>query len=298
MRAETGGWRPFTGALRRHPLRFWPLAKAGIRTAAWRRRVLLLLFAMPAIWTIVFAFQVYLRYALETGEEAAVPLGTNPMYARFAARGIADVRQQIDAFFNISRFFAIVVVGWFGAGLLCDDRRLGAHLLYFSRPLTRLDYLLARFTTLVFFGACATLFPGLVICVVAAWSSPDWSFVREDGGVILGTLGFGALLCVVMSLLTLAVSSLATRKSFALLGIFALLVVPDVLARILDRLLRDPDWRMVSIVTTLRRIGAAMLGREGWYAWPVGDSLLIVAGLVLASVVVLALRSRKWESVG
>src|SRR6188508_2919932 len=97
------------------------------------------------------------------------------------------------------RLFALLAVAWYGAGVLAEDRRLGAHLLYFARPLTRLDYFLGKFLTVAFFGALASLVPGLFICLVAAWSSPKWSFIREESDVLWQTCAYASIWIVVTS---------------------------------------------------------------------------------------------------
>ena len=57
MSAETHleVYRPFTGKLREHPLRFVPLWTSGLRTAFKQRRALLVLYLPPLIATVIIA---------------------------------------------------------------------------------------------------------------------------------------------------------------------------------------------------------------------------------------------------
>src|SRR5262245_64443084 len=110
------------------------------------------------------------------------------MIATGFAKTIIQVREQIVIFHIAMSLFTLLVIAWFGAGLIADDRRLGAHLLYFARPLSRSGYLVAKFLTLFFFGGIAVVAPGLVICIVATFASPDFGFLREEGSLIPRTL--------------------------------------------------------------------------------------------------------------
>jgi ABC-2 type transport system permease protein len=253
-----------------------------------------LLYFMPAIWSIIFSFNVYMKYAALSGSDLAIPSGLKRGLLRMAGSAI-EVSDQVDGFFNISRFFAILVISWYGGGLLADDRRLGAHLLWFARPLSRIDYLLGRLLTVLFFGAMATLVPGLLICATAAFNSPEWEFVVQEPRVILGTVAFAAILVVSLGLLVLAISSLSARKAFALLGIFGILMISDALARVLHRVLQDDDWRMISLVTNFRRIGWWLLDRQPFFDWPVGRSFALLSGLAVLCSAVLWRRVRSWE---
>ena len=87
------------------------------------------------------------------------------------------------------KLFALLATAWYGSGLFCEDRRAGAHQLYFARPITRLDYFLGKFLVAAFFGACAILVPALVICLVASFSSPEWSFLKEEGDLVFPESG-------------------------------------------------------------------------------------------------------------
>ena len=92
---------------------------------------------------------------------------------------LIQVHEQVVHFLRVSRAFALLALSWYAAGLICDDRRAGAHLLYFSRPLTRRDYQLAQLATAATFGLRAVLWPALLILSIAVFSSPDYSFLRQ-----------------------------------------------------------------------------------------------------------------------
>ena len=303
--ANTEVYRRFEGGVRLSRLRSLPLARAGIRTLARRKLPLVVLLAPLAIATVIFSFVVYTRFALEAGTTpsalggeggAAGALAATMMAS--AAQNMIQVREMIVAVHLGTNVFSLLLMAWFGAGLIAEDRRVGAHLLYFARPLTKLDYLLGKFLTVAFFGALGALLPGLVICTVAAFASPEWSFLKQESDVILATIGFGTLWTVLVSSVVLAVSSLASRRTFALVGVFAFVLFTGALAAILAQVQRESDFRALSPFMSAARVAAWMfdLGR-GAPRWSLPWAWTSVGATVLLAWIVLAWRARRLEVV-
>lgn len=293
-------YRRLEGELRPRALRFVPITLAGVRVAARRKLPLLLLLAPPAIAGIVYSFLVYAKFTAESGD---VPmsmgsLGPAQMIAATMAQKMIQVHEQIVRASSTVRGFALLVIAWFGAGLIAEDRRRNAHLLYFSRPITRLDYYLGHFCTVAWFGLIAVLGPGLLICIVATFSSPDYAFIKEQWNVVLGTIGYSLLYVAVFSAFVLAVSSLVQRKMIALALVFGFGVGTQAVAEVLVKLQRDGDFRMLGLWTNFERLGYWMLGgRVRFLHWDARYSLAIVLGLFVLSLAVTALRLRRLEVV-
>ncbi len=287
-------YRPFRGQLSRHPRRSLILASSAVRLGVRKRLPALLLFAVPAISCIVTSFVVHVSFTTEIvpGLDAERAAMVQAMAGRLLA-----VENLILLYIEQVRWFALLAIAWYGSGLIAEDRRLGAHLLYFSRPLTRFHYVLGKFLAASFFGACALLFPTLVICSVASFSSPDWSFLLDRWDVILKAVAFTSLWIVTLSAVVLAVSSVVERKTLALVGIFGLVIMTDGAAAVLAELTNDPHYRLLSLPTNFERIGHWLFDRPTPYAWSVEASLWVVGALVAVSLLVLARRVRRMEIV-
>ncbi|MEW6074411.1 MAG: hypothetical protein AB1726_17685 [Planctomycetota bacterium] len=293
-------YRRFTGPRRRHPLRFWPITAANVRAASKRKLPLLLLYAIPAIGTAIFSFFVYAKFAAEARllpDGAGGGLALVDMLAQRALQRL-EVRNNIAEFNSYSQTFALLPAAWFGSALFAADIRAGAHQLYFCRPITRLDYFLGKFLTAAFFTACAVLVPGLVICAVAAFNSPDWYFLLEEWDVIVDTVLYSLVWIVVTSSVALAVSSLAARRSFAIVGFFAVFFIPHAMGRVL-RSLEGYDFFAISPIYDLRQVAIEIfdLGHS-WPGIPAATAWSVLAGTVAASLLVVALRLRRLEAVG
>lgn len=291
-------YRPYRGSLRTRRLRFLPLAAAGIRTAARRKLPLVLLFLAPAGFMAVFSFLVYQKFAVLEGVGQDVGgLRLGRMLPR-AVAAMIEVRELIAAYNAASRFFLVLIVAWYGAGLLAEDRRGNAHLLYFTRPLTRLDYLLSKLAVVGFFGGLAAVVPGLFIGMTAVLASPGWSFLDEQGWVIPATLAYGTGWVLVMSVTVLAVSALTRRKVFALAGFFGVLFLPWAAGRVLRRWTGEWDYVMLGPTTSFREIAEWLFEvRWGRRVADAETPLLVVGVLFLLGLAVLVLRLRRLEAV-
>jgi ABC-type transport system involved in multi-copper enzyme maturation permease subunit len=246
-------YRRFEGQLEQHHVRFWPIWVAGLRTALKQRRALLVLYAPPVIATVIFSFVVYLGFTAQEQLKKESPFDSEgdiqERLAKQAALAVAsqglkmlEVTNQILEFNKVMGFFAILAVAWLASGLFCEDRKAGAHQLYFSRPITRLDYFLGKFSIASFFSLCSMLAPVLVICIVASVSSPDWSFLEEEWETFPKAVAFSLLWTTVVVSIVLLASSLASRRSFALIGVFAFFMLSEAMGNALGELV-DPGFR-------------------------------------------------------
>ena len=301
-------YRRFEGKLQEQRWRAWPIVATGLRTAWKQRRAWLVLYLPPTIATVIFSFVVYLGFMVnEQVQRHDLGADQGDLQERLA-RGAAmaavsgglkmlEVTNQIIEFNRAMSLFALIAVAWFGSGLFCEDRKAGAHQLYFARPITRLDYFLGKFGIASFFGLCAMLVPALVICVVASLSSPEWSFLKEQWDVIPRAIGYSLLWTGVVTVLVLLASSLASRRNFALMGIFGFFMLSSVMGKALGHLV-DSRFFALSLGDDLNAISYHVFDRpvQGTpvsieWAWAV------VAGFVALALLVIAARLRRLEVV-
>lgn len=292
-------YRRFTGKLTPARPAFVPLYRARLRTALKRKLPLLVLLVLPWITAVIFSFVVYARFALEeqTDDTGGLPLAA--ALAASWARQMLEVHQQILNFIGVSRWFALLTIAWYGSGLICEDRRAGVHLLYFSRPLTRLDYFCAHLATACTFGAFVVALPALLICLVAVFSSPEYAFLTEKWNVLLGSLTYSVVNVLVTALVVLAVSSLASRKTYALAGIFVVFMGSFFMGNALHGMSGDEHFVLLSLIDNFGSIADGLMNasqtRWEWSPWLSGA---VLAGVALVSLALIAWRLRRMEVVG
>ena len=198
------------------------------------------------------------------------------------ASQLLDVRRIISDANVVMATFSMLAMAWYGAGLIAEDRRLGAHLLYFSRPLTRLQYSLGKFGTVAFWGACASFFPGLIICLVATFTSPEWSFIKQEWTTIVYTVTYAVLWITAISSVVLAISSLMPRKTFALIGIVAVLFLTGTTAQVLTEVTDNENFGLFSIFAIFEKLRSWLFisksPAEYWAeeAWPFAVALGVI----------------------
>jgi ABC-type transport system involved in multi-copper enzyme maturation permease subunit len=303
-------YRPFEGQLAPHALRFVPLCASQVRVLQKKKLPLLLFYGAPAITGITLSFVVYTKFTLEAEFEGSAPPAGLDMKqammlaaAKAATESLLEVRNIISMANLQIQAFALLAIAWFGAGLIADDKRLGAHLLYFSRPMSKLDYCLGHFMTACWFGLIAMLGPGLLVCLVATFTSPDYAFIRQEWGVVLATIANALFTVAFLALFTLAISSLFRRKSFALVTLIGLTGASMPVGGMLSGLQNDMDWMMVGLWSNIARVGDWMFSLSGEaqisdFDWDVRWSFAILGGVAALSGAILWRQVRRLEGVG
>jgi hypothetical protein len=298
-RTQTEIYRPFRGTLQPASSGSLALARVGIAAALKKKLPLVVLLAPPAIGAIIISFVVYARFSVEQGAAPEVLGGPSPasVIAAGFAKSMLQVRELIMYFHLATSVFSLLVIAWFGAGLIADDRRTGAHLLYFSRPLTVGGFLAAKFLTLFFFALLTVLLPSLVICTVATFASPDWAFLKEESRVVYASIGFGFLWAVVWSSVMLSISSLFARKTFALVASFAFFMLSGAIAVVLANLQDDDRYLALSLQGNFRRVAIWMFDmKPRGLDWAVEWSFAGLAATAVLAWTILVARARRMEA--
>jgi ABC-2 type transport system permease protein len=266
------------GALRR--VRFWPITREALRLILARRWFLALL---VAAW-LPFVVQVIRIYVVTRFPEANRIL---PVDGRLFGELLAW-----------QAFFTMFITIFGGAGLVANDLRTGAILVYLSRPLTRRDYVIGKLGVLLLLNLSATLGPGLVLYAVALALAPDlfwkWSLAWIAPAVVAQSFAVS----LVMSLVALAVSSLSRSARVAGLGFFGLLMGLEVARGILYAFYRRPETALLSLQADLRSLGVTLFGltdRSVNLPWAYAAAMLIAVSI--GSLLILRSRVRAVEIV-
>ena len=287
-------YRKFEGRLHAGAIRFWPIIVAGIRASRKKRWPLFLLFGPILIGTIVSSVGVYARFAAADAVEGAQSIMATIVSAQ--ALKLLEVRAILvrsDAGMSV---FALFAVAWYGCGLLCEDRRVGAHQLYFSRPITRLDYYLGKFGVAAFFGSLGAIVPGLIMCSVAVYCAPGWSFLTVQGDIIWRVLAYGIVWILVTCSLTLCASSLFSRRSFAFAAVIGFTMILEAVSHTLEDLVSD-KWLAISPMENLGVMMRHILATDESFRIEPATSWMVLSLIVALSWIVTGWRIRRLEVV-
>ncbi len=156
-----------------------------------------------------------------------VVLGLAPAVVAVAIRVLAGDILELYSYDNylwgIGALFFIFVAAQ-APELVVNDMRHRVLPLYFSRPISRFDYVVAKLAALAVGLLALTLLPVLVLFAGRVLAAEDViGALGDEVGALPGIVGTGVIHAVALASLGLAISSLAGRRAYAagaVLGVF------------------------------------------------------------------------------
>jgi len=197
-------------------------------------------------------------------------------------------------FMNAQATFAVLLAAFAGPSLIAPDLGNGALSLYFSRPFSRGDYLLARMLVLLGIFAPVTWIPGIAIFLMQSglagwdWMAGNWVL---GAGVVAGFL----LWTFFVSLVAMTCSAYVKWRMVAgalVLGTFFVLAgAAEITAEVLEA-----EWPSAfNPARAMNQIWCTMLGAEPIPGPDALQSLLTLAALSVVMMVVLNRKIRPVE---
>jgi ABC-2 type transport system permease protein len=257
---------------------------------AWQRlyqqRLVLLLTMAALVWPVLCAGFIYLT------NHAELLSGLDEQFRQFI---------QVDAgFFSIYMYvqgaFAVFLAALAGPGLIAPDLANNALPLYFSRPLTRWSYALARLTVLVGMLSVVTWIPGLVLFGLQvglagrSWFQGNW---RLGAGMVAGFLVW----LLILSLVAMASSAYVKWRVVAAAVSLAFFFILSGVAEMIDNVLRVTWGHIIDPAWAVNQIWRAMLGTQLQDGPGAAASALALAALTLLLVLVIERKLRPVEIV-
>lgn len=320
MPIHEAGYRAWDGRRVSEWTRWQTISSNGIRRASkstWLKRLLLLgllpllffagaffLFEQssrdPEIWR---AFSAFIR-GLPQGKELREVIGTlpsSPTPEQFNA-----IRHDVWSFLLLTlmrypqALLMVVVVGIVAPPLISQDLRTRAYLIYFARPISRLEYIAGKIGVVAFYLLSIATLPALILYGLGVVLSPSLEVVLSTWDLPLRVLVASACLIIPTTLVALALSSLTLESRYAGFGWFAMWIIGHVtfssliawpsLEAARRREAFEPTWQILT--SPYQVLGAVQSYVFGFDSDP---SLALQAFLLLvaASVVSLAILFRR-----
>jgi ABC-2 type transport system permease protein len=255
-------------------VRFWPITREALRLILAKRAFLGLL----ALGWLQFVARVIQIYVVTRFPEANRVL---PVDGRL-----------FGEFLNGQIGFALLIMIFGGAGLIANDLRTGAILVYLSRPLTRRDYVLGKLSVLLALNLSVTLAPALLLYLVGLSLAPDHYLKLELAWIAPAVLLQSLLISLSLSLLSLAVSALSRSARVAGLSFFGLVAGLEMARGVLRNIFDVRGATLISLQADLRGVANALFGvtprRFEVVGWP--EALLVL--VLVGGACLLLLRSR------
>ena len=279
------GYQRYDGPLTGAWTRFLVLPRFAWRNLYQQRLVVLLTMA-AFVWPVLCAGFVYL-----TNHAELLPQ-MDPEFRKF----ITINGKFFSVFMYVQAGFAGFITALAGPGLVAPDLANNALPLYFSRPLTRWSYALARLGVIAGMLSVVTWIPGLLLFALqVGFAGPSWLVANWTLGasVVVGFL----IWLLVLSLVAMATSAWVKWRVVAGAITLACFFILTGIAEMIDQVFRvtwghafDPAW-------AINRVWAAMLGVETADGPSVATCLLSLTMFVCLLVTVIERKLRPVEIV-
>jgi ABC-2 type transport system permease protein len=243
---------------------------------AWRRlyqrRLVLLLTVVAMIWPLLCGIFIYLSNNLELLK------GASNQFTQF----IQVNGNFFMVFMYVQAGFAVFLAALAGPGLIAPDLANNALPLYFSRPLTRLEYACARLITLLGMLSIVTWIPGLVLFAMqvgmseGSWFAANWNL---GIGIVLGF----TLWIVLVSLVALASSAFAKVRVVAGGLVLAFFFILSGASTMINGVFRGTWGHAISPIWVMRRIWYTLLSVDP----PAGPGLAACVVMMLVFLLLL-----------
>lgn len=240
------GYRHWQGDRTSSAFHWLVVAENGIRRAwgsSWLRRMLFFAW-LPSI---SMGFLIFLYEQSESGSPAsrATLLQLSPLLMdsdtdiRNARSGVLDLLTKsrespgearhmfwssllLTLFRRSQPFILIPMIGIIAPPLISQDIRSRAFLIYFSRPLSRTQYVVGKLATVLFYVFLITLLPALLLFCTGVLLSPDLSVLSSTLDLPLRIFAASAVIALPTASLALMLSSLTVESRFAAFAWFSL----------------------------------------------------------------------------
>jgi ABC-2 type transport system permease protein len=274
------GYRRYEARSPLHQVRFWPITREALRMILAKRAFLGLL----AVAFVPFVVRVIQIYIVTRFPEAGRVL---PIDGRL-----------FGDFLNQQIGFTILLSIFGASGLVANDLRTGAILVYLSRPLTRRDYVAGKLLVPLLLNLAVTLVPGLALYLVGLALAPEqylrWHLWWIAPAVVL----HATAVSLVVSLVILAISSLSRSARVAGLSFVGLFFGLEMVRLVLQNGFHRREAVLLSLQADLQALGVALFGvvdrdPDVPWAWP----LLVLVLVGLGCLAVLRARVRAVEIV-
>ena len=256
-------YRHWEGELRSHAFRWWVITREGLRIILRRKLFLIFILAPAAISYLVHGVIIY----VVTAYKGTIPIGSLNIDAKFFFN-----------FFNWQTFYVAMICVFGGSGLIANDLKNNALQLYFSKSLTRRDYLVGKVAVIMVLMGFVTLVPGTLLFIENAVLSEDLTFLKEEFWIFGSIVIYYLILALTTGFLILGLSSATKNNRYAAISFAAILIGTPIFSQVLSEGF-ELKWAVFtsywSNMEILGRQVFGLPGKHGWY-W----SMLIFLGII------------------
>ncbi len=202
-------YRHYDGPLDSPQLRWWAIAKSTMRIA-FKKKSMWVFMALSAWYYLAMIFVLF--FIDQVVSQRSTPGQPNPMSTFFAQIVWKDQFMHGLSYGQIN-YLAIILI--LGAGSIANDNRANALLVYLSKPMTKLDYLMGKWVGIFLPVLLAMSIPSLIFYFYGAMSYREQGFLSQDPWLIVKLLTIYPLCAAFHASMIVGFSSLFSQGRLA-----------------------------------------------------------------------------------
>jgi ABC-2 type transport system permease protein len=272
------GYRRYGGRRDPYGRRWWVIGRTGLFNRIRERRVI----AVLLVAWLPFLVRGIQIYASANFQQVAF---------------LAPTPEMFREFLNQQEVFIFIVSIVIGSGLIADDKRANALQIYLSKPLTRLEYIVGKLTTLAAVLTFVTWLPAMLLLVLQMLFAGSTKFLADHLFLIPAITLFAGVQVFVSSFAMLALSSLSKSRRFVAMMYAGILFFTAAMYQALRQITGSTAWAAISPRDTMNVIADGIFRIQGPRALPFPAAVIAIVVLIAASVWILERRVRGVEVV-
>lgn len=207
---------------------------------------------------------------------AALPAGV-AVAIRVLVGDIVELYSYDNYLWGIGTLLPIFVAAQ-APELVVNDMRHNVLPLYFSRPISRRDYVIAKLLALSLALLALTLLPLLLLFVGRVLAAEDiFAAVGDEAGALPAIVGNSVLHAVTVASIGLAIAAVAGRRAYAAGAVLALFLIGSAVSETF----REPEFGLEAIAPFANPLAILDGTREWLFGGSVAESPVSTAGVAL-----------------
>ena len=193
---------------------------------------------------------------------------------------------HVFGFFPRNMLYYPILAALLVGGIISEDRYHGTSAMYFSRPISRFDYVMMKYISVAIIQAFVVLLTLMIYYFVEIIAmGRGWAWIIDTFPLFLAAFIGGIILVITYTSIGLGLSSVSRGKFFPGIGLVAIVLGSKTLAVLVSNLFERDIMYLLSPYDCLAHVGQALVGTQTTYdqyswAWSFA-SLVLMNGFFL-----------------
>lgn len=275
------GYYNWSGELQGTKFRWLPIFTVGIKNV-YKKKFSKLLFASFSSLFFVFLIALYISSKPELK-------GMSRLVRMISSDALLFRTYYTNGFLI---FMSAILSLFAGSELISNDLKHKSISLYLSRPLSKFDYIVGKFSVVMFYLLFFTLVPGILLIIFKVIFTGDFS---AGFALLLKSIIFPVVISLFWSSLILMLSSFSSNGRFVKIIFFLFFIFSNILAGIFYAIFKNNHFLYISIEKTIQQFGSFVFNTGQEFSAPGWISAVILPGITIIFLLILFVRLKKVE---